>query len=126
MTRKTPEADLQFDIVNYLNVALTPSHFVAAIPNASRRTFFGHAANAVAGLYPGMPDLMIVGPLGRCAFIEVKADRGRLSDVQQAVHARLATMGVPHCIARSLDDVRAALVAWGIPTRESKSIGRAA
>ena len=66
-----------------------------------------------------MPDLGIVMPGGQIRFIEMKKENGRLSDAQRAVHAALTALGTPPVIARSIDDVRAALSAWGIATREA-------
>ena len=115
----TSEASIQRDIVDYLHAVLPKDYRVAAIPNASRRSAQGRATNAVAGLSPGLFDLMIVGAGGRAWFIEVKTEKGRLSASQEAWRAWFVTSAVPHCVARSVDDVRAALTAWRIETREA-------
>lgn len=111
------ESDIQRGIVNFVRT-VAPQCLTFAIPNASRRTALGFATNGVPGLYPGIQDVCVVAPLGRAHFIEVKTDKGQLRKEQEAVKARMALMGVPHCVARSIDDVREALKAWKIETRE--------
>lgn len=113
------EASIHRAVVDYLRAVLPKECRVAAIPNASRRSAQGRATNAVAGLSPGLFDLMIIGSGGRAWFIEVKNEKGRLSPAQEAWRAWFVTSAVPHCVARSVDDVRAALTAWRIMTREA-------
>lgn len=113
------ESKIQRQLVEYLDVALFPTHRVFAIPNASRRGIGGNAANAVAGLRKGIPDLAIVGR-GRIYFVEVKTDKGVLSAEQEDFKDWCLMKGMcGWCCARSLDDVRAALRHWGIETREA-------
>ena len=114
------ENQLQRQIVNYLESVLPKTHRAFAVPNASRRTAGGRASNAVPGLRPGVPDLMIVGQ-GRAFMMEVKAPKGKLSDAQNewAMWATNAGM-VPWALVRSVDDVRTCLTVWGIPTREHR------
>jgi hypothetical protein len=114
------EAQLQRQIVDYLNVALLPTHLVFAIPNAAPRMVGARASNAVAGLRKGMTDLAIVGA-GRVYFVEVKTDKGVLSAEQEDFKDWCLMKGMcGWCCARSLDDVRAALRHWGIETREAR------
>ena len=111
------EADIQRAIVEYCNAVLLPSHRIFAVPNASRRTLGGRASNAVAGLLPGVPDLMIVGA-GKAWFIEVKGPKGVLSDAQSDFGIWCITKGgMPWVCARSVDDVFEFLLHCGIPTR---------
>jgi hypothetical protein len=113
-----PENQVQSAIVHFLRVAV-PDHVTFAIPNASVRTRTGRPGNAVPGLLPGIPDLCLLGPLGRAYFIECKAGYGDLSEVQFAMRNRFEAMGVPFAIARSIDDVRTALGYWKIKTKEA-------
>lgn len=121
------EADIQRAIVEYLRTVL-PDGLTFAIPNASRRTEHGYAANAVPGIVPGMADLCHVRPGGRALFIEVKSPGGHLRSEQAAMQMRCGSMGVPFAVVRSIDDVRAALASWGVGTRETNlsRIGSAA
>ena len=71
------------------------------------------------GLRAGVPDLLVVHE-GRAHWLEMKSPRGVLSEAQRATHNALTATGCPVVTCRSLDAVRGALWAWGIPLRESK------
>ena len=111
------EASIQKAIVEYLRAVL-PHAIVAAIPNGSQRTASGRPANAVAGLLPGMPDLIVLLPRGRTVFFEVKAAKGRVSDNQLAIHLELQGLDHQCAVVRSIDEVRLALKVWEIQTKE--------
>jgi hypothetical protein len=61
----------------------------------------------------GFPDLLVLGPEGLTAWLEVKAPKGRLSPIQKSRHARLQALG--HCVAvvRSADEALKVLEANG-------------
>jgi hypothetical protein len=67
----------------------------------------------------GVPDLVLLLPAGRVALIEVKPPGGRLSDEQIEFRDHLIRMGVPICVAMSVDDVRLAFGQWGVSTGEA-------
>lgn len=114
------EIDIQRQIVNWLRAVLPRKYRCFAIPNGARRTRSGLASNAVPGLTPGVPDLMIVGG-GEAMFIEVKRPGGKLSDAQSEFGTWCALEGAAGwCVAYSVDDVRTALAHWGVTTREAK------
>lgn len=115
------EAAIQRSIVDYLRAVLRKDYRCFAIPNAAQRTRGGRAANAVAGLTAGVPDLAIVGR-GEVFFIEVKTPHGIFSDGQEEFLAWCAIGGTSFCVARSIDDVRIALSQWNIPTREGQPL----
>lgn len=48
----------------------------------------------LAPLRKGLPDRLIVMPMGRMYLVELKADDGALSAAQKALHAKLAEKGV--------------------------------
>lgn len=72
------------------------------------------------GVMPGVFDLVVMAPGGFTGFIEVKAGKGKLSEDQEVFRRELLLMGFPYVIARSLDDVRAAIEAWQLPNRLAK------
>lgn len=119
MSARLKESAIQHAIVGHLRAVLPKGYRCFAIPNGARRTNGGRAANAVSGLTPGVPDLAIVGR-GNIWFIEVKGPGGVVSEDQEEFLAWCAMTGTPYCIARSVDDVRVALVNWNVPTREAK------
>ena len=114
------EANLHRQIVQYLRLVLPGAvvhHSANEVRRGGRRGHINRAINVGMGVVPGYPDLVIHAP-DLTAFIEIKTDSGRLSEAQKALHERLTGMGYQIAVARSLDDVRAALAAWGFKTRE--------
>lgn len=69
------------------------------------------------GVHAGFSDLIVISS-GRVLFIEIKSAAGRLSTRQQEFRDAIKAHGLPWCMARSVDDVRAALRAHAFPTRE--------
>ena len=99
---------------------VVPGAFVFAIPNAARRNRGGKAGNAVPGLKAGMPDLGFMCPQfpGVTFYPEVKRPGGKLSQAQRVCHAALRQCGAPVTVVEGIDEMRIALAAWGIKTRE--------
>lgn len=112
------EEQIQAAVVDWIAVA-APTVIAYAVPNSSVRAPGRKASNAVPGLCKGVWDLALVLPNGHAAFIEVKTAKGVLSADQIGFGRRLAMRGIPHVVARSIDDVRKAFEAWGVPHRET-------
>jgi hypothetical protein len=110
------EDKIQKTLVAWLE-AVVPGVFVFAIPNAARRTAGGRAGNAVPGLRKGMPDLCFLVDL-MAHFVEVKTPDGGLSQAQIDCHRELDEAGYCVTTATSIEELREAVAAWGIHTRE--------
>lgn len=87
----------------------------AGILDGARRKSMGQVA--------GFPDIQVitwqhVGPM----FFEVKAPGGSVTREQAAMIKQLEALGYRCAVVRSIDDVRARLFEWGIPTREAGSL----
>lgn len=65
------------------------------------------------GLMPGFPDLLVYGPGGRTAHIEVKCEGAYQQPTQKAVQAWMGEWGHLYAVCRSLDDVDETLAKWG-------------
>ena len=52
----------------------------------------------------GFPDLLVLGPEGLTAWLEVKAPKGRLSPIQKSRHTRMQTLGHVVAVVRSADE----------------------
>jgi hypothetical protein len=114
------EAQLQRSIVDFLKVVLPPEYRAVAVPNASIRTAGGRAGNAVAGLSRGFADVIVVGQ-GRLYAMEIKTEKGRLSEFQKEWQFWATNTGAtPWVVVRSVDDVRTCLTVWNIPTRNHR------
>jgi hypothetical protein len=72
------------------------------------------------GVLPGVFDIIVLAPGPKACFIEIKADKGRLTEEQDIFRMDLLKMGFDYCVARSLDDINQAIQAWKLPNRLSE------
>ena len=104
--RNRPEQAIQRAVVQYLGI----------MENLGELTFFhvpngGGRSKAEAGIFKGLgvragvPDLVLLFPGGKCAFIEIKAPQGRLSAAQKAFRSTAEEMGFSFLEARAVDEV---------------------
>jgi hypothetical protein len=121
--RSNPEAKLHASIIDYLRL-VAPTCLCFHPANGGNRTASEGAMFQRLGVVAGIPDICILSPGGKVAFIEVKAASGALSKAQDAILSRFMTMGIPYAAARSVDDVKTALEYWRIPTREARAEGQ--
>jgi VRR-NUC domain len=118
MSDRNDEARRQAAAVAWVRT-VAPDVLIFAVPNGGLRSPSEAARMKWTGTVAGIPDLVIIRPGGAAHFIEMKAERGCLSKDQHVIHETLTALGTPPAICRSIDDARAAFVAWGIPTKES-------
>jgi hypothetical protein len=112
---KRPEQALQQQVVAFMNLA-APGLLFWHTPNQSgRRSPVAGAILKSMGVRAGVPDITILLPTGKAAFIELKAGNGRLTEGQQAFRADVERLGCPWAEARSLADVEAILNRWLSP-----------
>lgn len=111
-----PERAVQKEIRKYL---AAHGFVTVAVPNGSvlagdkLQRIKQMAALKAEGLMPGFPDLMVFGTKGRIGFIEVKTDKGSLSQVQTQARDWLQRDGFKWALCRSQDDARNAIREWG-------------
>lgn len=110
------ERELHKQVASYLERVLSDDVVFFAVPNGELRTAKTGALLKAMGVKAGVPDLAFVLPDGIAAFIELKAEGGRLSDSQKAFRDRLPG-GACHVVCRSLEDVEQTLIEWGLPLR---------
>lgn len=118
------EDDLQAAIVAWLGYSLRPDVRFCHVPNGGRRDIREAKRMKAAGTVAGWPDLQLVWsslhtvgitrdvPVGRVAFIEVKAPGGRLSPAQVDFESWCRERGIPHAVVRSLDEAVAVVKGW--------------
>ena len=106
------ESALQASIISLLAVYERQKRLsYCAIPNGS--VLAGNEAQRAiqmrklkaTGLRPGVPDILIILPGGRCAFAELKSDKGRLSAAQEGWRDALVALGHDWRLIRSTDDM---------------------
>jgi hypothetical protein len=98
---------------------VAPEVVIWHVPNGQYRTRAEGAKLRWVGVLSGVFDLTLALPDGRTAFWETKAEKGRLSDEQQAFAARLDALGHRWAVVRSVDDARRELQALGIEISEA-------
>jgi len=111
--RAAPEASLHRQVAAFLARALPRDAWWTTFPAGGGGRVRG-AQLRRAGLKAGVPDILIVHR-GTAHWIELKAKKGRISDVQIATNAALVAAGCRVHVARSVDDVALSLQQWGIP-----------
>lgn len=118
MRRDYREAPLHIAIFEYLGLVLIPPTFAFHIPNGGYRLKREAAELKRMGVRAGMPDCNIIHD-GRLYCAEIKFGNARLNADQEVMIPRLYEAGCPYPpIWRSIEDARATLRAWKIPTRE--------
>jgi Holliday junction resolvase len=93
---KRSESELQRALVQVLANA---GWLVMHIPNQATR-----GRQRWAGLMPGAPDLVAVRR-GRVVFLEVKTEKGKVSERQAEVHDLLRFHGMEVRVVRGVDDI---------------------
>ena len=110
-----PELRLQISVKQYLTVALPPD--IEWTANAAGVRVAMATANKMkaSGVRRGWPDLQFLFPDGITRYIELKSGSS-LSPEQKAFRDRCEPHGI-WAICRSVDEVAAALTAWGAKLR---------
>lgn len=116
MTRANPEHKLQCAVREYLEYALPPSIYWTASLTGTFLSPNARSKAKAAGVRRGLPDLLFVFPDGVTRYIELKAKAGVLTPEQRDFQARFGPLGI-FWVAKSVDDVEAALRLWGAPLR---------
>jgi len=111
---RVAEHAIQKAIARYLlHLELQGKLLYFAIPNGGARHIAVAAKMKAEGVRAGVPDLMILTN-GIPRFLEVKTDRGDLSEKQKEWFAHLDGQGVDCALVRSITDVENVLKEWGI------------
>lgn len=123
--RISPESALQRSVIRYLSFAL-PKHeaIYFAVPNGGLRDVRVAQHLKAEGLTPGVADIMIIWR-GRAIGIELKAEKGRLSENQKAWADQFTLAGGVYKVCRSIEEVEDFLGAAGMDLRarhKSKAI----
>jgi hypothetical protein len=121
------EDDLQIATADLCRAVLHPSVIFHHSVNEGKR---GKAAAGIAkamGQLAGFADWMFVWlPAGSnsgiplVGFIELKTDKGVLSDTQKEFRARVTAVGCDWALCRTVDEFLAILKLWGVPMRGAK------
>ena len=88
-----------------------PDAFCFHVPLGGWRSPVEAAILKSIGTVAGVPDVFIVHN-GRCFALELKAEGGRVSDIQRITHERLRRAGAEVEVAFGLDEAIAQLERW--------------
>ena len=80
-----------------------------AVPNGGWRSPVEAGILVGQGVRAGVPDLVVLFSGGRSLYIELKAEKGRLSEKQVKWRDRLLGMGFAWGIAKTVDEAAALL-----------------
>ena len=119
MTRRNqPEAALQRSVIQHLTWRARPGVFAFHVPNGGWRSRVEGAILKALGTVArrSRHHLHRRGP---GYALELKAERGRLTDVQRVVHERLRAAGAEVAVAHGIDEALAWLEAWNLLRRSS-------
>ena len=121
------EDALQADTADLCKLILHPSVVYWHTPNGGRRKAKEAARLKGMGVLAGVADWMFVWlPNGSApviplvGFIELKTDKGVLSDSQKEFRARVTAAGCDWALCRTVDEFLAILKLWGVPMRGAK------
>ena len=118
------EERFQVETALFLDFVLPQHSWWSHFPNGGHRHMLVGASLKRQGTRAGTPDNLIIWN-GRAFWIELKARYGTLKASQKTTIPAIEAAGSPVAVARTLEDVAAALTAWGIPLRASLADFRA-
>ena len=103
------EHALQVAVVEYMALMVRPELYWSAIPNGGKRNLSVAVKLKREGVRRGTPDIVILLPEGRAAWLELKVKGGSLSLEQRMFRDVCHRLGHHWALAKSLDDVIAFL-----------------
>lgn len=112
--RDNPEERLQQAVVQHLIMRGTKNTIWYHPANGGLRSKRTAARMKMMGVVAGVPDLAVVLPDGRAAYMEFKGPVGRLSPAQKAFQDKCSAMEVEHAVVSSLDTALDILKSWKV------------
>ena len=100
-------------VVGHLKVRARKGVFYMHPANGGYRTKTEAARFVGLGVRAGVPDLIIFKG-GKTNGLEIKADKGRVTPIQRAVHEQMRAAGATVEVAYGLDDALAQLIEWQV------------
>lgn len=102
------EPHIQAAIVEWVRT-VAPGVLIFAVPNGGLSSKAEPARMKWTGVVAGVPNLIVIAPIGRVFFLEVKTASSRLPEEQRAVFNLLVALGARRAIARSIETFGASL-----------------
>jgi hypothetical protein len=111
--RSHPENDIQRTVFAHLRQRRAPGVIAFHAPNGGKRKPIEAAIMKGLGVLAGVPDVLAVKN-GQLYALELKADGGRLTPNQVAVHEAMRQAGAFVCTTYGLNEAIARLGDWGL------------
>ena len=106
--KNRPEQAIQRAVVQYLGIMENLGElFYYAVPNGGLRSKIEASIFKSLGVRAGVSDIVVMFPGGKCAFIEIKSAKGRLSEAQQRFKNQVEHFGFEYAECRSVTEVEA-------------------
>lgn len=104
LAKKIKESIIQKQIIKYLR---EEGYFATKVPLGPMMVHSGQKSYYAPNPLKGFPDIMgfYKDNKGRMFVIEVKGPKGVLRPEQKVWKIKLESLGVPYCLARSVEDV---------------------
>lgn len=117
MPRHTPEYRLQIVVAQFLTYALpADATWTSVDAGAGKMTPSAAELRKRRGVKAGWPDVLVCYA-GRLHGVELKAEKGRQSLVQEAVQAELEAAGATYDVVHTIEELETALMGHGIPLK---------
>jgi hypothetical protein len=108
------ESALQAQLCLYLDLAIRPGLHWSSIENGGKRHLLTAVRLKKQGVKAGTPDIFVMLPEGRVAWLELKIKGGSLSPPQKAFRDTARKLGHHWAVARTLDEAIAYLGPLGV------------
>lgn len=110
---KRPEQDVQRAVFQHLRARAGQNVFCFHCPNGGRRSRIEASIFKGLGVVAGVPDLICIKD-GRTYGLELKAENGRTTSIQEGVLNKMFLAGAQVAVAYGLNEAIAWLEHWGI------------
>jgi hypothetical protein len=107
------EFQIQCAVADYLRRGVADGWLWNHFPAGELRTKETGGRLKRAGLQPGWFDLVLISPTGQHYWLELKQEKGRLSEEQATFSYEMLKRGVTCQVARGIDEAVRILVGWG-------------
>jgi hypothetical protein len=111
---KPSEHQIQTRLMDYLAFAGREDLHWFAVPNGEKRHIRSAVRLKAEGVKRGTPDICVMLPEGKVAWLEMKAEKGRLSSAQIYFRDLAARLGHHWGCASSVDEALSLLTKWDV------------
>jgi VRR-NUC domain len=117
---RQPEAQIQRAVIEHLRWRGVPNSFAFHPANGGWRTAVEGAILKSMGVVAGVPDVIIINN-GKVFGLELKAEDGRLTDIQRETIETMRRAGAVVAVAHGIDEAITQLENWHLLRRDRNS-----